>query len=113
MITIKHITLPDRKQFQRTDDLITFLKKDPNPELWNVNLDGFKCTGDEVVKHSTGYRTKTRTPRKTEKSYKQLLSEVKQLQKDVHSRIKQSEPVQPAPVQDHSIDFQLIYHLTQ
>lgn len=110
MITIKHISLPDRKRFSDTDDLITFLKKDPSPEMWIVNLDGFKCTGDEVVKHSK--RTKTRMPRKAEKTYKQLLSEIKQLQKDVHSRIEQSEPV-PEPVKDYSNDFQLTYHLTQ
>lgn len=109
MIKIKHITLPDRKTFKSADDLIAFMKKDRSPELWSVNLDGFKCTGDEVIKHSK--QTKTLTPRKTEKSYKQLLSEIKQMQKDVHSRIKKSDPKQSAHVQNSN--FQLIYHLSQ
>ena len=111
MIIAKHISLPDRKTFKSADDLIVFLKKDSSPELWTVNLDGFKCTGDEVLKHSK--QTKTLTPRKAEKSYKQLLSEVKQMQKDVHSRIKKSDPVQVEPEHNHNNDFQITYLLTQ
>ena len=116
-ITARHLS-GTRKAFSDPDDIIRFMRKEPNPEMWTIDIDGFKCTGDEVVKaRSSGYQTKTLTPRQDGKSYKSLLSEVKALQSDIHDRqnklnsmLPKEEPVSRT---DQGKNFEVIYSLTQ
>ena len=63
MITAKHQS-GTRKNFTGKNDLFDFMKKEPNPELWSVNIDSFKCTGAEVVEYA-GNKTQTTDSKNT------------------------------------------------
>ena len=83
MINARHLS-GTRKTFSSPDEAIRFMRKEPNPEMWTVDIDGFKATGDEVSKHgklSTSYQTKTLTPRQdgSKKELALLLKHKKQL----------------------------------
>jgi len=76
MITARHIS-GTRKTFSDPDSIIRFMRKEPNPEMWTVNIDGFHATGLEVSKHgklSTSYRTKMITPRHGSSETKAMLT---------------------------------------
>ena len=119
MITARHLS-GTRKTFSDPDEIIRFMRKDPSADLWQVDIDGFKATGKEVASHGKlstgGYQTKTLTPRKTGKSYKELLSEIRTLQSDIHDRQAKLSAVVPqresAPVPDQGKNFQITYSLT-
>ena len=64
MITAKHQS-GTRKNFTGKTDLFDFMKKEPNPELWTVDIDSFKCTGAEVVEYAGSHKTQTTDSKNT------------------------------------------------
>ena len=64
MITAKHQS-GTRKNFTGKNELVAFLKGDKSPEMWTVDIDGFKCTGAEVVEYAGSHKTQTTDSKNT------------------------------------------------